>query len=520
MMRAMKKRTSKTGTDRREALRRLGLAASGVALGGYVSGCDDDGDAQPLMGGMDGGGGSGGMGGSPGPDPDAGLPADVGPQPDASAPPPDLQPVRGDGSHPFDYIDTLVVVQMENRSFDHVFGSLSLLEGRDDIDGLREGMSNPGPDGQPVPIRHLAGRYVIEPDPPHGHASCTRAFNAGANDGFVQQQHRSHPDATPDELADVMGYYTRDDLPVAYALADEYTLCQRWHCGLLGPTWPNRFFSHCATSEGALSNNHTVDSPTPYEALVAQGGTWSSYFSNLYFTALINRHRQDLGQKADVFFEQARMGTLPNVSIVEPAFFVNDDHPPSDVRMGQAFLHTVYEAMRTSPQWNRCLIVIFYDEHGGFFDHVPPPLAQGEPRADEGFAHVGFRVPGLVIGPLVKRGFVLDDVVDHASVPSLVSNIFGLPHVNERSRLAGDLGAALTLDYVRGADRPLPPALAPIEVPMAALAHALRADNGQPELIEWMRRMGLAHHDSLPERRRVLRRVLEHGRRLGTMKFI
>ncbi len=513
MMRAMKKRFHDEGPSRRAALRRLGLAAGGIALSGYAVGCEDDTETAPGESGGD----AGAM--DAGAEADTGQGPDAAPEVDAGESAPDLQPVRGDGSHPFDYIDTLIIVQMENRSFDHMFGSLSLLEGRDDVDGLREGMSNDAPDGTPVPIHPLTGRYVIDPDPPHGHGPSVNAFNDGANDGFVRSQMASHPDADDTERADVMGYYTRADLPVSYALADAYTLCQNWHCGALAPTWPNRFFSHCATSEGHLRNNESVGAPTPYTALVEAGGTWASYFNNLYFTLLIEQHRRDLGRKADEFFSDAAAGTLPNVSIVEPAFFVNDDHPPSDVRMGQAFLATVYEAVRRSPQWSRCLMLVFYDEHGGFFDHVPPPLAQGETRPDEGFAHVGFRVPGLVIGPLAKRGHVLDAMVEHSSVPALVSRVFGLPFVNERSEMAGDLGQALTLDHVRGADRPTAPALETAEVPMSALEHALRADNGQPELMEWMRRMGLAHHDSLPERRRVLRRVLEEGKALGAIKF-
>ena len=491
--------------DRRAALRRLGIAAGGVALSGYTqAGCDDGADSAETP-----------TGGAPPVAMDAGPPpADADGGPDA----PDLEPIRGDGSHPFHYIDTVVVVQMENRSFDHMLGSLSLLEGREDIDGLREGMSNAAADGTPIAIHHLVDRYVIEPDPPHGWTGSQRQHNAGANDGFVRAYEASdHP--TPEDLPNVMGYYTRDDLPVMYALSDAFTLCQNWHSGVLTSTWPNRFFSHCASSDGLKANNGSCSEPTPYVALEAAGLTWKTYFSNLYFTLLIDDHKLTPAAKTDAFFEQAAAGTLPNVCIVEPAFFVNDDHPPADVRMGQAWLHTVYEALRQSPQWHRTLLVVFYDECGGFFDHKPPPESRGDTRAAEGFDRVGFRVPGLVIGPLARRGYVLDTVVEHSSVPALISRVFGLPHVNARSEQAGDLAAALDLSYVSGAARPAPPSLEAIEVPLDTLEQALRADSGQPELIAWMRRMGLAHHDSLPERRRIMRRILEHGKRLGTMKF-
>ena len=284
-------------------------------------------------------------------------------------------------------------------------------------------------------------------------------------------------------------------------------------------TWPNRFFSHCATSNGLTGNDGFIDAPTPYPALAEAGYTYNNYFHSLFFAATITSLRGQLNAlKQHVFFEQAAAGTLPNLSIVEPSFFLNDDHPPSDVRLGQAFLATVYEALRTSPCWPRTLMVVFYDEHGGFFDHAVPPPSAGDAIGGP-FARLGFRVPGLVIGPLVKRGFVLDSVVDHASVPSLISNLFEIPHVNERSRLAGDLGEALSLELVLGANRPTPPALAPIDIPVAVLERALRADSGQPELQRWMRQAGRAHHDSLPERRRMMRRYLALTRRLDTVRY-
>lgn len=520
--RAVKKRTD---TDRRAFLKRLGLAAGGVAASGYLQGCDDAGEA-PLDGAApDGGLPEGGLpdGGTRDGALDAGPDAlDGGPDgnPDLGpSGPVDLEPLRGDGSHPFHYIEHLVIVQFENRTFDHYFGSLSLLEGRDDIDGLREGMANPAPNGDPVAINRLVDHWVTDPDPPHGHRSSVLQFNGGANDGFV----RAYAERTrdPEELARVMGYYAREDLPASYGLADAFTLCQRWHCALLGPTWPNRFFSHCATSAGQTGNDTPIDAPTPYPALAEAGFSYRTYFHNLYFTALIRSLPLNAKNavKTDRFFEDAAAGTLPNVSIVEPPFFLADDHPPADVRMGQAFLASIYEAVRQSPCWPRTLMVVFYDEHGGFFDHVPPPESRGDELGGEAFGRLGFRVPALMVGPLVRRGHVLDTVVEHSSVPALISNVFGLPHVNERSRLAGDLGEALSLDLVVGQNRPLPPALPPVEVPIGALEYALRADNGQPELLSWMRRMGFAHHDSLPERRRVMRRTLDFARRLGAVRF-
>jgi phospholipase C len=188
------------------------------------------------------------------------------------------------------------------------------------------------------------------------------------------------------------------------------------------------------------------------------------------------------------FFEHAAQGTLPNITIVEPHYGFNDDHPPHDVRLGQAFIAGVYEAMRQSPQWDRCLMVVLYDEHGGFYDHVAPPKAAGEERAAEGFDQLGFRVPGLVVGPLVRPGSVFSEVVDHASVPALISRVFGLEHVNDRSRLAGDFANALDIERTLDANRSTPPALPQIELPTNKIRHAAGLPFGQPELAELARR--------------------------------
>ena len=487
--------------DRRDTLKRLGLAAGGIALG--VPGCDDGADDPGALPADT----------APRPDAaDAGPGPDAAPDPDAAPPPSDLEPVRGDGSHPFHYIDTLVILQMENRSFDHVFGSLSLLEGRADVDGLAPGMSNPGPDG-PVDIYPLGADFVTDPDPPHGNRSALQQLNDGAMDGFVDAYRGRGA------TREVMGYYTRDELPVSYALADHFTLCHRWFASVLGPTWPNRYYSHCATSEGHLGNGEFIFAPTLYPALREAGLRFGTYFHNLFFTATIRSLVDSGARKHDQFFEDAAAGTLPNVTVVEPAFFLNDDHPPADVRLGQAFLGSVYAALRASPQWDRCMFVVFYDENGGFFDHVPPPRSSGDARADDGFGRLGFRIPGLVAGPLARRGEVLDTVVDHASVPRLIADIFGLDPLNDRAAQAGDLGDALTLDYVSGIERPPAPELPPAPVPAEALMRGLRADSGQAELQDWMRRMGFAHHDSLPERRRLIRAWVAHAKRLRAATF-
>ena len=546
----MKKPSKYTrGENRREALRTLAVAAGGATLGGYLPGCTQgvdgpepsDAGTTPPTGGAGGAlSDTGPLGGSQTPDtaalggaqthdaaplggtrpPDAGPPPDAGELPDAApAGEPDLVPLRGDGSHPFHYIDTLILVQMENRSFDHYFGSLSLEEGRDDVEGLRPGMSNPDRDGNPIAPAPLGENYAVSPDPGHGHRASMNQWNEGACDGFVRDYQDRIGGGDPTHAPWIMGYYTRRELPTSYGLADAFTLCDHWFCGLRGPTWPNRYYSHCASSGGLTGNDGLCSEPTPYTTLAEAGGSYRVYYTSLYFLLTITSVRQKNAVKMDRFFADCEAGTLANVNIVEPAFLMNDDHPPADVRNGQAFLATVYEAVRRSPQWNRCLMLIFYDEHGGFHDHVSPPESQGDTRGGDAFGRFGFRIPGLLIGPLVRRGQVFQGTVDHASVPALVSHVFGLPHVNERSRLSGDFAGALDLALVQGANRPPPPRLPALNLPEDALDLALYAELQQPELEVWFRKMGMAHQASLPERRRLLRNYLLNAKRLGAVRF-
>lgn len=473
---------------RRDLLKAMGAVATGTLL--PTAGCVDDGAVAADDSGL------GGVGDAGATDAGAHLgDAGAGSGDVSPGPAPALSPLRRDGSHPFDYIDHVVIVQMENRSFDHYFGSLSLLEGRTDIDGLLAGMSNPARDGRVIAPRHLTSEYLIDPDPGHGHGDSMDQFNLGRNDGFVRNYEPKLDASTADRLDWPMGYYVRDQLPAFYTLADHFTLCERWFCSLLGPTWPNRYFSHAATSDGLWSNGTPLAARTIYANAMQAGLSVGCYRQHpVHFMMVVQDPAPGSypSEPVETFFEHAAQGRLPNISVVEPNYGFNDDHPPHDVRLGQAFVAGVYEALRQSPQWDRTLMLVFYDEHGGFHDHVAPPTAAGETRVAEGFDQLGFRVPGMVIGPLARRGHVMRDVVDHASVPSLIANIFGLDHVNDRARLAGDLGAALDIELTLDANRVAPVALPEIAIPDQKIRHAAGLPFGQPELAEYaLRRFGI-----------------------------
>lgn len=351
-------------------------------------------------------------------------------------------------------IETIIVVMMENRSFDHYFGSLSLRENRA-VDGLRRGFSNPRRDDSLIEPFQMALRCVA--DPPHGFGSSHVQVNDGANDGFVREHARRVGDEHGDE---VMGYHVREQLPFLYSLADEFMLCERWHSSVLGPTFPNRYFLHSAQSDGRKDNTPPSGGaqwPTIYDRLDEAGIGWRSYFSDLPTLALWPRFLFGSNlRRIEEFFQDARSGQLPAVCHVEPAYTLNDDHPPHDIRLGQAFLSSVVHAVGQGPQWDRSLIVVTYDEHGGFYDHVAPGKVADE-RADQGFDQLGVRVPAVVISPYTAMGTISSTLYEHSSVPAFIEWLFGLAPLTVRDANANFFLDAFDARQVRRRDpRPFP----------------------------------------------------------------
>jgi phospholipase C len=329
-------------------------------------------------------------------------------------------------------VDTVVVLMFENRSFDHLMGALTLEEGRDDIDGLTADMSNPHPDGTEVVVYPAGVECLL--DPPHSWNASHAQFNDGHNDGFVTEYYGRNPSGA----SEVMGYWNRDMIGALYPLADAYTLCDQWFCSLMSSTWPNRFYSHAATNGGELGNSLPAEAfDNIYSRLAAGGWTWGCYYPLAPFMVLlpgIGLGDSEL-QIVEAFFLNAKSGTLPNVCIVEPMFGYNDDHPPNHPKAAQTYLSTIYEALAQSPQWGRTVFIITYDEHGGFYDHVPPPTTPDD-HADTGHDQLGFRVPSLLVGPWVKPGHVSHDVFDHTCILAFLSMLFGTETLTKRDKNA------------------------------------------------------------------------------------
>jgi phospholipase C len=399
-------------------------------------------------------------------------------------------------------IDTVIVLMMENRSFDHYLGGMRLVEGRDDIDGLDATMSNPDSDGVEIPVSPATVDCVA--DPGHSWGDSHRQFNDGANDGFVTEYESRAPN---DVLGEVMSYQVRENLPITWALADAYTVCDAWFCSVMGPTWPNRFYGHAGTSDGQTNNDFPSGGaftfPTVWSKLDEVGVPWKYYYTDVPYIGLFAGHFRDetVGFLED-FVRDVERGKLPPVVWIDPGFTYNDDHPPHHPGLGQELIAIVYEALARSPQWDRCLLVITYDEHGGFYDHVAPPTTDDD-HADEGFDQLGFRVPTLLVGPYVRKG-VDHTVYDHTSWIKFVCERFGIEPWTARIRAANSIASALDEDRMSRAEAAAPATLPDFDLDDASVGPECGYGGGPPsttEIERWVRlvRPELDRSSQVPE---------------------
>ncbi|MFT5680703.1 MAG: phospholipase C [Myxococcota bacterium] len=416
-------------------------------------------------------------------------------------------------------IDHVVVLMMENRSFDHYLGALSLEEGRDDVDGLTGTEVNLDGEGNPYSPEHLTEDCQV--DPPHGWSSSHTQFNDGANDGFVST-HDGSDVVESGETGWSMGYYTRDDLPVHYTLADHFCVPDRFFCSVMSSTWPNRLYAHTASSKGVTSNDLPLegyDQRSIYQALREVGEEWRYFYTDIPFFGLLKDHwdEERVGLIED-FFKTAEDGELPAFTWVDPGFSYNDDHPPHHIKLGQLFIALVYEALVSSPQWERTLLVISYDEHGGFYDHVPPPKVQDD-YADLGFDQLGFRIPALLVGPWVKQ--TTDSTVyDHASVLKYVCDRFGIEPWNTRIATANSIESCLDTERMEAYEPISPPTIPAFDAPTVETlpSECNYGDvHGQTELADWVAR-NMPHTDRRDRLDDLHRSLMSRARQRGLLK--
>jgi phospholipase C len=353
-------------------------------------------------------------------------------------------------------IEHIVVLMLENRSFDHMLGYLSLVGGRDDIEGLRAGMSNDA-GGTTYPIKHLEATHAPDPhwDPDHSSTATDLQIGGGGMDGFAESFFRTLSGRgvkqPPPDPGMVLGYYNAVDLPVYDHLAQCFCVCDRWHSSVPGATWPNRLYAVAGSADGSRDDKPKPPPLYDKHAFVRHldhahvGWRWYTYdvgtLRCVDLDYLVGHHdrfayvdkpklpwetalEESLMVDTDSasFIEDARRGNLAPVSWIDPNFKdvnlahaqTNDDHPPSDVQDGQELVFMVYNALASGPAWEKTLLLVVYDEHGGFFDHVPPPEAPDDDPAI--FGRYGIRVPALVVSPWVGEKSVSKTLFDHTSI--------------------------------------------------------------------------------------------------------
>ena len=401
-------------------------------------------------------------------------------------------------------VQHIVQLMLENRSFDHMLGFLypgKTGPGGVPFEGLTGTESNTDGSGNAVPVYQIdttkPGAYFMPgADPGEGYANTNaQLFGTGKEptpplatmSGFVTnfaaaitfdaQTHRAALAGTVP--SDIMGVFTPESLPVMSGLAKGFAVCDHWYSSVPTETFPNRAFACAGTSQGHMNDataSYTVQSI--FGLMTAHNLSWKIYGYNAEPLTRANypdtqsAPDTNFGRFAD-FQADCANGTLPAYSFLEPSWGStgNSQHPNYDVALGEALIQQVYEALRGGPGWDQTLLIVTYDEHGGLYDHVPPPTSAVAPDNSPGefgfgFTRFGVRVPAVLVSPLIAPGTIFNGPagstpIDHTSVLKTIEVRFGLPNLTARDAAAPDLGDVLTLTTPR-TDDPIAGVVAPV----------------------------------------------------------
>ena len=349
----------------------------------------------------------------------------------------------------------------ENHSYDSYFGMLGRGDGFTlDAQG-KPTANNSDAQGRPVRAFRMANTCQSTALSQNWNSSHIQ-WNQGAMDGFVR---------SPSGAA-AMGYWDGTQVPFYYGLAKTYPLCDRWFASCLGQTFPNRRFLLCGSALGSISTIAETDLPQPANGTIVEmlnryGISWRDYYTTLPSLGLflpVFAANQDKCLKIDRFFADAAAGNLPSVCLVESNTSSETEEDPQDISLGEAFTAGVIDAVTKSPNWPETVLVFCYDEHGGYYDHVPPPKAvppddiapilqthpnehlDGLPANVPGdYARYGLRVPAVIVSPFAKPNYVSHVVHDHTSILSLIEHKWNLPALTNRDGAADNLLDSLDL---------------------------------------------------------------------------
>jgi phospholipase C len=404
-----------------------------------------------------------------------------------SLPYPHLAP----GTDTIPEIEHIVVLMMENHSYDNKLGMLA----RAGADGFTLGAngkptaSNPYPSGGKTQHAFRMPTTCQTSGPSQTWDASHASYDSGRNDGFVRASG-----------AVSMGYWEKADQPFYYSLASVFPLADRYFCSVLGQTFPNRRFLMAATSLGMVNDDQVQDLPkyppngTIFDVLNKHGLSWRDYWSTTPCTLLwpdlfIRDPANSLRvEKIEHFFADAKAGKLPAFSIVEPDYGNTSEEDPQNIAAGEQFAASVIDAVMSGPNWSKTVLIWTYDEHGGYYDHVPPPAAVapdnegpdpllGGPKYD-GFGRYGFRVPTVVVSPWARANHVSHTVYDHTSILKLVETKWNLPALTRRDANANNM--LDMLDFSAPAFLKPPTLAKPL---VDTDSHALACDTSGPGVI-------------------------------------
>ena len=425
-------------------------------------------------------------------------------------------------------IEHIIVLMLENRSFDHLLA----YSGIPGLSGVDTSRTNPGADGNSVPLSDTAADRSVS-DPGHefedvdwqlygalpGSGPRPIKLNGFANHGSPDAMRCANPAL----------------VPVLTHLAAHFLVCDHWFSSMPGPTWPNRFFVHAGSSGGLVNSpsdlgsleamvwskvSFSFEHGTVYQALAQAGRTWRVYHGDHFpqvcaidsmpsvFVAEPDRFR-----KLDAFATDAASGEVANYTFIEPDYSIlssfrdgNSQHPSGTLSAGEALLATVANAVMGSPDWENSMLIVLYDEHGGFYDQFPPPegcvppgdqplnadKAKG-PSPQFAFDRYGIRVPAVIVSPRVRPGTVSQRVYDHATVIRTLFDVFGLPgQLTDRDGKAASLQPLTANDVTAAPAAPLPAAN-----PASAAAAGATAAAPTPQSLDGFVRIAAQVHHAL-----------------------
>ncbi len=352
-------------------------------------------------------------------------------------------------------IERIVVLMMENHSFDNLLGLVPhKFAKRAGVDGLTFKHGTPlnfnrDASGRKVFAQHAVSPCQLDGVPTQSWNASHEAYDNGKNDGFVRAS---------GDIA--MRWWDDRDIPYTYSLAKHFPIGQRYFCSVLAQTYPNRRFFFTGTASGTIAtDNTTFKIPAPngtiWDRLDAHNISWGVYYENLPSFLIVpgsaTQARANRQHHFAQFLTDAAAGKLPQFTFIDPDYNTTSEENPQDIQVGEEFVAEVVNALIHSPSWKHTALFITYDEHGGYYDHVPPPraikpdstppiLGPGDARA--AYDRYGFRVPMIVVSPWAKAGYVSNVVQDHTSMLAFMQRKWNLPAMTFR-----DANAAPMTDY-------------------------------------------------------------------------